>query len=134
MFYAAQAAAYGVGFHEPGAEHGDVGLGVPWLYVDARSGTLLGARVPGEGSAGDLFMQLQFPLHSGRIAGVPGRVLVSLLGLLVATLSITGVVIWARKRIAKGRTARARALSPANDAEGDSAATELLAQPSRDAR
>lgn len=113
VFYASLAAAYGVGFHEPGAGHGDEGLGVPWLYVDARSGELLGAHVPGEGSAGDVFMQIQFPLHSGRIAGLPGRILVSLLGLLVATLSVTGVIIWARKRIANERTARARVASAA---------------------
>lgn len=43
-------------------------------------------------------MQLQFPLHSGRILGLPGRILVSLLGLAVATLSVTGVLIWLRKR------------------------------------
>jgi len=109
VFYASFAAAYGVGFHEPGKGHGDGGLGNPWLYVDARTGELLGATVPGEGSAGDVFMQAQFPLHSGRIAGLPGRILVSLLGLLVATLSVTGVVIWARKRVAKERTVRARA-------------------------
>jgi uncharacterized iron-regulated membrane protein len=43
-------------------------------------------------------MQAQFPLHSGRIIGMPGRILVSLLGLVVAMLSLTGVVIWAKKR------------------------------------
>ena len=43
-------------------------------------------------------MQAQFPLHSGRILGLPGRILVSLLGLAVAMLSLTGVVIWMRKR------------------------------------
>ncbi len=36
--------------------------------------------------------------HSGRILGLPGRILISLMGLVVAILSVTGVVIWARKR------------------------------------
>ena len=58
-------------------------------------------RVPWEGTSGDVFMQLQFPLHSGRIAGTPGRVAISLLGIVVAMLSITSIVVWAKKRAAR---------------------------------
>lgn len=89
---------YGVGFYRPGGDHGDGGLGNPWLYFDGRTGAPAGAVTPGKGSAGDIFLQAQFPLHSGRILGLPGRVLVSLMGVAVAGLSATGVVIWARKR------------------------------------
>jgi uncharacterized iron-regulated membrane protein len=46
-------------------------------------------------------MQLQFPVHSGRILGTAGRVLVSVLGVAIAALSVTGVLIWARKRKAR---------------------------------
>ena len=95
---------YGVGFFAPGQDHGDGGLGNPWLYFDARNGQPAGAEIPGTGSAGDIFMQAQFPLHSGRIIGVPGRILVSLMGLLVAMLSLTGVLIWAKKRAARVRS------------------------------
>lgn len=98
LFHSAEFGVYGVGFYELGEDHGDAGLGNPWIYVDSRSGELAGAHVPGTGSAGDIFLQAQFPLHSGRIIGLPGRILVSLLGLAVAALSVTGVVIWARKR------------------------------------
>lgn len=103
LFHSAEFGVYGVGFYEPGDDHGDGGLGNPWLYVDSRSGELAGAHVPGTGSAGDIFLQAQFPLHSGRIIGLPGRILVSLMGLVVALLSVTGVVIWARKRAARQR-------------------------------
>lgn len=34
---------------------------------------------------------------SGRILGLPGRILISAMGVIVAMLSITGIVIWARK-------------------------------------
>lgn len=98
VFYSPEYRAYGVGFFAPGNEHGDEGLGNPWLYFDAATGATAGASVPGEGSAGDIYLQAQFPLHSGRIAGLPGRVLVSALGLMVAMLSLTGIWIWARKR------------------------------------
>ena len=72
-----------------------------WRHYEGSDGRFAGASVPGEGSAGDIFMQAQFPLHSGRIAGLPGRILVSLLGLAIAGFSVTGIVIWARKRKAR---------------------------------
>lgn len=106
LFHSAEFGVYGVGFYEAGDDHGDAGLGNPWIYVDSRSGELAGAHVPGTGSAGDIFLQAQFPLHSGRIIGFPGRILVSLLGLAVAGLSVTGVVIWARKRRSRVFTER----------------------------
>lgn len=110
MFYAAERGVYGVGFYERGDDHGDGTLGNPWIYVDGVTGSIAGIDVPGQGSAGDLFMQAQFPLHSGRVLGRFGRVLVSVLGLVVTMLSVTGVVIWARKR---ARLARRRDLAGA---------------------
>jgi len=103
---------YGVGFFAPGQDHGDGGLGNPWLYFDANTGQPAGAEIPGTGSAGDIFMQAQFPLHSGRIIGIPGRILVSLMGLLVAMLSLTGILIWAKKRAARVRSSTVRKARP----------------------
>jgi uncharacterized iron-regulated membrane protein len=98
LLYMPATHSFAVGFFRAGAEHGDAGLGNPWLSFDARSGKLTGAQIPGRGSAGDIFMQAQFPLHSGRIVGLTGRIVVTILGLLVAMLSATGLIIWARKR------------------------------------
>jgi uncharacterized iron-regulated membrane protein len=106
VFYSPEVGVYGVGFFKPGNDHGDGGLGNPWLYFDGQDGRFLGSVEPGVGTAGDIFMQAQFPLHSGRILGLPGRILVSLLGLAVAVLSVTGVVIWARKRAGRVTSAR----------------------------
>lgn len=103
MFYEPEYGIYGVMFHEPGHDHVDFGLGNPWLYFDGRDGSYLGDRIPGSGSAGDIFLEAQFPLHSGRILGLPGRIMVSTLGLLVAMLSVTGVIIWQRKRLARAK-------------------------------
>jgi uncharacterized iron-regulated membrane protein len=102
VFYSADFGVYGVQFHRPGGEHGAAGVGPPRLFLDAADGRLLGERVPWQGSAADLFVQAQFPLHSGRILGLPGRILISLMGLVVALLSVTGVYIWWRKR--RGRS------------------------------
>jgi uncharacterized iron-regulated membrane protein len=104
LFYAPRRNIYGVGFFEPGGERWE-GWGNPWLYYDAQTGARLGADLPGTGTAGDLFIQLQFPLHSGRILGLPGRILITLLGLGVGVLSLTGIVIWVRKRRAQPQTA-----------------------------
>ncbi|WP_016832506.1 PepSY-associated TM helix domain-containing protein [Herbaspirillum lusitanum] len=106
VFYSSMFGLYGVGFFEAGNDHGDVGLGNAWLYFDAATGAPAGTRIPGTGSAGDLFIQAQFPLHSGRILGLPGRIFISFMGALVAMLSVTGVVIWMRKR--KARVAQKR--------------------------
>jgi uncharacterized iron-regulated membrane protein len=55
-------------------------------------------------------MQSMFPLHHGNIAGMPGRIAMSISGLLLAVLSVTGVVIWERKR--RGRRALALRVTP----------------------
>lgn len=98
IFYVPEFGIYGVTFFEPGHEHGDIGLGNPSLYFDGKDASPAGANIPGTGSAGDIFMQAQFPLHSGRILGLPGRIFISAMGLLVAMLSVTGVIIWQKKR------------------------------------
>jgi len=103
MFYSPEVGVYGVGFFEPGQDHADGGLGNPWLYFDGPDGRFLGADIPGTGTAGDIFMQAQFPLHSGRILGLPGRILISLMGLVVAMLSVTGLYIWWKKSFVRNR-------------------------------
>jgi uncharacterized iron-regulated membrane protein len=105
LFLSPEFGVWGVGFYEAENSHGDGGLGNPWLYFDSRSGAAAGDVVPGTGSAGDIFIQSMFPLHSGRIMGVTGRVLMSITGVVIATLCVTGVLIWARKRRARVRTA-----------------------------
>lgn len=94
---------YSVNFFKPGDDHGAGGVGPARLYYDSGDGRGIGDRVPWVGTAADIFAQAQFPVHSGRILGVPGRILISLMGLVVAALSVTGVVIWWRKRRARLR-------------------------------
>ncbi|MDY7538820.1 PepSY-associated TM helix domain-containing protein [Undibacterium sp. RTI2.1] len=101
VFYSPAFGVYGVGFFEAGNDHGDGGLGNAWLYFDGSDGHSAGAKIPGSGSAGDIFLQAQFPLHSGRILGLSGRIFISIMGLVVAMLSVTGVLIWIKKRRAR---------------------------------
>lgn len=94
---------YSVRFFQPGDDHGAAGVGAPALHYDGRNGRYLGDELPWSGTAADIFVQAQFPLHSGRILGLPGRILVSVMGLVVAALSVTGVVVWHRKRTSRLR-------------------------------
>jgi uncharacterized iron-regulated membrane protein len=103
IYYGGDFAFYNVSFFDPTDETGTMGMGLSNLYIDSQDGRVLGEYRPWKGTAADIFVQLQLPLHSGRILGLPGRILMSLMGVMVAMLSVTGLVIWARKRRARRR-------------------------------
>jgi uncharacterized iron-regulated membrane protein len=100
IFHAAEHGVYGVGY----GAHGDKGMGgwgLSYLYFDDRTGAIALRQPAGEGRASDIYAGMQYQLHSGRVLGWPGRILVCLTGLAVTMLSITGVYIWLRKRRAR---------------------------------
>ncbi|WP_232410929.1 PepSY domain-containing protein [Methylophilus sp. 5] len=99
--YSAAFQLFNVDFYYPEADHGVAGAGHKRLYYDGVDGHFVGKRIPWEGTVGDVIVQAQFPLHSGRILGLPGRVLISVMGLVVAMLSVTGVYLWLKKRKAR---------------------------------
>ena len=101
VFYSDNFAVFGVRFYFPGEDHDSGGMKVKSLYYDGNNGELIGDEVPWTDTAADVFNQLQFPLHSGRIAGLPGRIIISFMGIAVAMLSFTGIVIWWKKRKAR---------------------------------
>lgn len=107
VFYVQRLGFYGVRFFE-GDAHGAAGVGPRAIYIDGNDGAVIGDRQPWKGTVADIFMQAQFPLHSGRILGLPGRILISVMGLVVAALSVTGVVIWYRKARARRAVRRSR--------------------------
>ncbi|MEX5452281.1 PepSY domain-containing protein, partial [Stutzerimonas stutzeri] len=67
-----------------------------------------GQEIPGQGTLGQQFHLLQPAIHGGRILGLPGRILIAVLGVAIAVLSVTGVVIWWRKLSARRQTAARR--------------------------
>lgn len=74
------------------------GYGRLWVYVSMMDGRLLGSRHDRGEGMGDLFFAWQYPLHSGKGLGPPGRVLVLLAGLATSGLCITGLWLWWRRR------------------------------------
>lgn len=99
--YSAAYQLFNVDFYYPEADHGVAGAGHKRLYYDGLDAHYVGKRIPWEGTVGDVIVQAQFPLHSGRILGLPGRILISVMGIVVAMLSITGVYVWWKKRRAR---------------------------------
>lgn len=73
------------------------------LWLDGDTGAIQHVRIPTGEHSGETVTSWLYALHMGKVWGLPYQIVVCVFGLLVATLSITGVVIWSRKR----RAARA---------------------------
>ncbi|MDT8406679.1 MAG: PepSY-associated TM helix domain-containing protein [Methylococcales bacterium] len=67
------------------------------VFIDAYSGTILATENPRQFTAGETFMNLLWPLHSGEALGLPGRIIWALSGFLPATLWLTGLLRWRQK-------------------------------------
>lgn len=113
IWYGGDFPFYNISFFDPDDEMGTGGMGMSNIYVSADNGEVLGMYRPWHGTAADVFVQLQLPLHSGRILGLTGRIMMSIMGVFVVMLSVTGIVIWERKRRARKAVARTLAASAA---------------------
>lgn len=82
------------------------------LSIDHSNGAVLQVVDPENGSGGDLFLQWQWPLHSGTAFGWTGRIIVMLAGLCCPVIFVTGVIRWLHKRDAKKRAQVKRSKSP----------------------
>ncbi|WP_157270704.1 PepSY-associated TM helix domain-containing protein [Azohydromonas aeria] len=71
------------------------------LFVDARTGKLSGTVLPTGEAAGDTVTSWITTLHMAHVWGLPFRIFMTLVGLLVAVVSVTGVVVWWKKRLAR---------------------------------
>jgi len=86
------------------------------IDIDADTGELMNVRAPMEPQpAGNLIKTWIFALHMAHVFGMPFRILVCALGLIITMLSATGVYIWWKKRnarIAQSLRARTDATRP----------------------
>jgi uncharacterized iron-regulated membrane protein len=71
------------------------------VYFDAATGALQLVRLPTGQRAGNTLTTWLLALHMANVFGWPFRVFVSLAGVVLAMLSVTGVVIWWMKRQAR---------------------------------
>ncbi|MDP3330787.1 MAG: PepSY-associated TM helix domain-containing protein [Methylococcaceae bacterium] len=72
------------------------------VTLDQYSGNILEVRAPDtRRSAGEIFLDWQWPLHSGKAFGWSGRILVFLSGVACPVLFVTGMIRWLQKRRSK---------------------------------
>ncbi|BBL58970.1 hypothetical protein MKFW12EY_25830 [Methylomonas koyamae] len=72
-------------------------IGYREIAIDQYSGDILKMYDSGSGSAGDVLLDWQWPLHSGYAFGWPGRILVLSSDLACPVLFVTGVIRWRQK-------------------------------------
>lgn len=68
------------------------------VWIDGNTGALLQARVEAGGPTGNVICDWLTALHVADVYGLPYRLFVFTLGLVIAMLSVTGVWIWWKKR------------------------------------
>lgn len=56
-----------------------------------------------EADAADKLLRMNYDIHTGAIAGLPGKILAFLISLLVASLPVTGVMIWIGRKTKKAK-------------------------------
>lgn len=75
------------------------------VVFDADTGEFLQLWLPTGAASGDTIRMWLTSLHMAAVGGLPYRLFMTVVGLLVPMLAVTGVVIWARKR--RGRSVAA---------------------------
>ncbi|WP_363345916.1 PepSY-associated TM helix domain-containing protein [Methylocystis echinoides] len=90
------------------------------VWFDASSGALRDVSLPTGHRAGNTITTWLYELHKANVFGLTYRIFVSLFGLLIIMLSVTGVYIWWKKRSA--RRERGRRPAPGRAREREEAA------------
>lgn len=72
------------------------------LFFDQYSGKLLKVKLFETSSAGDKIKSTNYNIHTGKVFGLLGQLLVFFAALITASLPITGFLIWRGKRKIKG--------------------------------
>ncbi len=71
------------------------------LWIDQYSGKIIHVQDSDTRSAGDVFVEWLYPLHSGEAFGFIGQIIILISGLVPLVLYVTGVSRWLQKRNAK---------------------------------
>ncbi|MBP7352282.1 MAG: PepSY domain-containing protein [Comamonas sp.] len=71
------------------------------LFLDGDTGVLVATWWPTGAAGGDTFITWMSNLHMASVGGMAYRLAITLVGAGVTVLSVTGVLIWLRKRSAK---------------------------------
>ena len=73
-------------------------LGLTYINFDADTGALISLELPTGQHSGNTVSAWLYGLHMGDVFGLPYRIFVCVLGLVITMLSVTGIYIWWKKR------------------------------------
>lgn len=108
LYYLRDAGLYSYRVHssrDVGEKYGSTGV-----LFDAYSGELVNVSLPTGAQSGVTLTTWLMQLHMANVFGRPYQIFVCVLGVAVAALSVTGVLIWRKKRRARiGRCSVSRA-------------------------
>jgi uncharacterized iron-regulated membrane protein len=85
------------------------------IYVDAASATVLRASLLERLAPGNAMFEWLYPLHTGKLLGMPYKVVLVLAGLVPLLSLVTGLIVW-RSRAAPRRAAARNALRASHTA------------------
>jgi uncharacterized iron-regulated membrane protein len=68
------------------------------VYVSAESGRLLAVEDAFKAPLRQRFVDILYPIHTGEIAGLPGRLLALALSLWILTMLALGITLWVGRR------------------------------------
>ncbi len=71
--------------------------GMTYVYINAVTGKQLMVFDRSDETGGDTFMAWMYPLHNGRAFGLAGQIVISLTGILLTVICVTGLVIYFKK-------------------------------------
>lgn len=74
------------------------------LFLDGETGTLVATWLPTGAAGGDTFITWISNLHMASVGGMTYKLAITLAGFGVAMLSVTGLLIWMRKRSARRKS------------------------------
>lgn len=83
------------------------GYGSSRIVIDGTTGRVVDRVVAPEQPINHRIAEMLFPLHSGEIAGTVGRLLILALGLLLGTVVICALAVWAKRNLSKKPKKRA---------------------------
>lgn len=84
-------------------------VGNTGILIDARSGAVRGHWLPVGDRSGNTFSNWIGALHMGHVWGLPWRIVIAGMGLVITLLSVTGIVVWWKKRQGRRLSAHGRA-------------------------
>lgn len=96
---ATQGGLYRISLHQP--HEPDPRFPKTAVWIDAETGLVVAIQDAERHRTGDSIMAWMRPLHSGIAFGLPGQIIVCLVGALSATVPVTGLWFWWRRQAAR---------------------------------